>query len=107
MSFKPGLDINPGEKIEIISNVSVIIGEKKNLKVEQVFSIYSQDKPHSLIKSMRSIVVKKGQFGGSYKTVISFTMPARMPEGKYPIALEIYISGKKVKIKKYTLTVKG
>jgi hypothetical protein len=97
----PGESIEPGQEVRVKSVIEVVPGQDgKEAKIEETLTIWDNEDNEKALKSMTK---EAGDSGGIFEGEFSFTLPEGMPQGVYPISVDLTMDGEWVKSGKYDL----
>ena len=89
--------VKPGSKITYVSEMEIVPSKKKEEVLIKERLVITNADDHKKKLEYPKLVNAQNKRGGRYKNTLSFTMPKKMPQGVYPISVELFINDKKVK----------
>ncbi|WP_187409420.1 hypothetical protein [Saccharophagus sp. K07] len=105
-NLRPGQVVKPGEPVLLVSRVQVVPGKDgAAVLVQEKISIFDNEDPNKVIKSLVKNVSGASQKGGTYENEFSFTLPVGMPQGVYPIQTAVLLNEKETSTEKNEMQV--
>lgn len=88
----PGSLVSPGEAVRIRSYIEIIPGNTgQKASIEERLTIWDNEDNSVALKSMTKQAGKDA--GGVFRGEFSFTLPEGLPQGLYPITMELLLNG--------------
>ena len=88
----PGSLVSPGEDVRIRSYIEIVPGNTgRESSIEERLTIWDNEDNSLALKSMTKQAGKDA--GGVFRGEFSFTLPEGLPQGLYPITMELLLNG--------------
>ena len=100
----PNGSARPGQEVTIQSVVQVIRGSRGGrVKIEERLSIWDNEDPDSMLTEMTKPLGRGASNGGELRGEFKFTLPEGMPQGVYPVMMEVLMDGEEVGDRRFEL----
>jgi hypothetical protein len=93
--------IHPGEKVQVISNMTVVQGAAQ--PVNEVKEVLTLAGPNGTKTAEKKANEKPGS--GGYQNTFNLSFPSDVAPGAYPITTQLYVNGKQVSERKQQLQI--
>lgn len=102
--MSPNGSARPGQEIVIQSVVQVIRGSRGGrVRIEERLSIWDNEDPDSMLTEMTKPLGRSASDGGELRGEFTFTLPEGMPQGVYPVMMEVLMDGEEVGDRRFEL----
>lgn len=95
--MSPSDSARPGQEVVIRSVVEIIRGSKGGrVRVEERLTIYDNEDWDNALTEMTKPLGRGASDGGELRGEFTFTLPEGMPQGVYPVRMEVLLDGEEV-----------